>query len=287
MRLCAILLNYFGHQETIDCINCLAGQPLERIVVVENSGDASEENILRSSLSGFPNVELIASGSNLGFAGGVNFALKRMLPFGFDAFLLLNNDTLPPVGLIQKLLHGADAQSLDLASPIIYCHPEQAVLWSKGSYYNVWTGLVTSNPIPAVPGNFFYLPGCCLLIRRCVFESIGFFDEAFFMYGEDVDFCHRAAGRGFRMGIIPDAAIYHKTGSSAGHNSFFYEHHVNRAHLVLSKKNFSVNSLQAVALCLKIIFLGMRALLRTARYGNLNSIRGYMSALYKTMPEKK
>lgn len=279
MSVCVIILNYFGHQDTVDCVKALIDKRSDKIIVVENSGDLNEENILRSSLVRLPSIEIVSSCSNLGFAGGVNFALKRMLPFGFDAFLILNNDTLPPADLIQKLVHGAEAQSLDLASPLIYRHPEQTVLWSRGNYYNVWTGLVTNKPIPVLPGNFFYLPGCCMYVRRQVFEAIGFFDESFFMYGEDVDFCHRAEGKGFRIGIVPEALIYHKTAAASVQNSLFYEFQVNRGHLLLTRKLFRSTPAQLSALCIKLPVLFLRAFLRTIRFQNGKALGAYAVAL--------
>jgi N-acetylglucosaminyl-diphospho-decaprenol L-rhamnosyltransferase len=165
-----------------------------------------------------------------------------------------------------------------LASPVIYHHPEQDKLWSRGNYYNSWTGLLTEKPISLLPGDFFYLPGCCLLIRTRVFEAIGLFDEDFFMYGEDTEFCFRAFQKGFKAGIVPEAKIYHKTGSSAVHNSFFYEQHINRSHFLLGHKLFLNVYARLFVQTLKTILLGMRAIMRTLRYKNLNAFKGYLQA---------
>lgn len=278
MKLCVIVLNYFGHEETIACINRLTGQPLAKIVVFENSGSEDEKQILTTAFRETRIVEVISSKKNLGFAGGVNDALKQMMPKGFDAFLLMNNDTIPPSNLVDTLINGVESLSLDLASPVIYHHPEQEKLWSKGNYYNTWTGLLTTRPNSLLPGDFFYLTGCCLLIRTKVFDTMGFFDEDFFMYGEDTEFCFRAVRNGFKTGIVPDAKIYHKTGSSAVHNSFFYEHHINRSHFLLGHKLFLNFYARLFVQTLKTILLGMRAIMRTLRYKNLNALKGYLQA---------
>lgn len=276
VKLCVLVLNYFGCTDTIPCVKSLLGQPVDRICVVENSGDPAELKSLQEPLGGDAKVEIIQSGQNLGFAGGVNFALRRLLPLGFDGFVVLNNDTVLPPDLIDNLLKGAEERALDLASPVIYRYPDQHMLWSQGNYYNAWTGTLSTGRIP---GSIYYLPGCCLFVKRRVFETVGLFDESFFMYGEDVEFCHRAAQGGFHIGIVPDALIYHKTGAAAVQNSPFYELHINRGHMLLSKKLFASTGGQIVSLFIKIVVLFMRGCVRTLRFRNGNALRGYAAAV--------
>ncbi len=280
MKICAVLLNHFGHQETIDCVNRLMNTVIEKIIIVENSGSKEELQQLNNAFKKNRVVDILPSTRNLGFAGGVNYALKRLLPDGYDAFLLLNNDTLPPEDIIQKMLTGLKTASLDIAAPIIYRYPEMDSIWSQGTWYNTWAGLTTQRPLPLLPGNMLYLTGCCLLVTRRVFERVGLFDETFFMYGEDVDFCHRAAREGFSLGVVAKAKMYHKTSLSAVHNSLFYEYHINRSHLLLARKLFKSFSGQLFALILRLFFLGLRALIRTARFRNLNALRGYVAGLF-------
>jgi hypothetical protein len=272
------VLNFFGHEETIACVKCLVVQQINKILIIENSNDRNEEDSITSAFSDSALVETVRSGQNLGFAGGVNFALRRMMPLGFEAFLIINNDTVPPPDLVQKLCRGADAAGFDIASPVIYRYPEKDRLWSRGNYYNVWTGFITHNPL-ALPGNFFYVPGCCLLIKKDIFETIGFFNEVFFMYGEDVEFCHRAVTRGFRIGIVPEACLYHKAGGAAVQNSVFYEQQINKAHLLLAQALFSKKPSQRLSFCLKIIFLFLRTCKRTVGFCNFNAFRGHGAAL--------
>jgi N-acetylglucosaminyl-diphospho-decaprenol L-rhamnosyltransferase len=286
MNLCVIILNYFGHKDTIECVKGLLNQDIDKIVIVDNSADAEEEKGLQAFSSAHPVVEVFPTGKNLGFAGGVNFALKRVLPEGFDEFVVLNNDTLPVPDLMAKLLQGAKARSLDLASPLIYNYPEKTVLWSKGNYYNKWTGLIVDKPLTSLPGNSFYLTGCCLYVRRGVFESLGLFDESFFIYGEDVEFCHRANQKGFCLGVVEDALIYHKTGASSLNNSFIYEYHMNLSHFILARKLARNGFSQTLAVCLKTIFLSIRALIRALRYRNLVSIKAYVKAVCQQCQRK-
>ena len=278
MKLCAIILNYFGCADTIPCLQSLSDQPPEKICVIENSGDDRELEKLRAGIAGNAKAEIIPAGRNLGFAGGVNFALERMLPLGFEGFILLNNDTVLPPGAIGRLIAGAEKAGLEIASPVINCYPEQNRLWSRGNYYNRWTGLLSAEK-HAAAGGVFYLPGCCLFVRRRVFETVGLLDTAFFMYGEDVEFCRRAARAGFHIVIAPDAVIYHKTVAASVKNSLFYEIHVNRGHLLLARKLFGSAGGRLSALCLKAFVLFLRACIRTARFKNGNAMRGYAAAV--------
>jgi len=287
-KIAVIILNYFGHKDTINCVNCLVDQEASKIVVLDNSGSHAQEMALHNAFDPFPKVDIISSGKNLGFAGGINFVLKLLFAQQFDAFLIVNNDILAPPNLIENLIKGMRAESLDLGAPLIYHYPEKHLLWSQGNFYNPIFGIVRNSPIPCLPRNLFYLTGCCLFVRKKVFDTVGLFDESFFMYGEDVEFCYRAKKNRFRIGIVKDAQIYHRVNASSQNNSLFYEYHINRGHFILSKK-LSHSRLEYIAFfSIKLIILAMRALVRTIRYCNLNALRGYFMAakIDKHIPDR-
>lgn len=281
-KIAVIILNYFGHKDTINCVNCLVDQEASRIVVLDNSGSHAQEMALHNAFDPFPKVDIISSGKNLGFAGGINFVLKSLFAQQFDAFLIVNNDILAPPNLIENLIKGMQAESLDLGAPLIYHYPENHLLWSQGNFYNPIFGIVKNSPIPCLPRNLFYLTGCCLFVRKKVFDTVGLFDESFFMYGEDVEFCYRAKKNGFRIGIVKDAQIYHRVNASSQNNSLFYEYHINRGHFILSKKLSHSRFEYMAFFSIKLIILAMRALVRTIRYCNLNALRGYVMATQAT-----
>jgi len=282
MKICAIILNYFGYKDTISCVKSLVKQQISRIVILENSGCNNEKEKLKSAFEKLSQVDIIASHDNLGFAGGVNYILKQYLPSSFDTFLLLNNDTLVPHNQIKKLVSGMRDDFLDCASPVIYHYPEKNIIWSEGNYYNQITGFITRRSLN-LPGEMFHLTGCCLLIKRIVFETVGLLDESFFMYGEDVEFCSRAKKDGFKIGVVPESTIYHRASSSAQNNSLFYEYHLNRGHFLLTKQLYLTKKELSISLSGKILCLGLRAIIRAIRYGNVNSLTGYIKAI-KELP---
>lgn len=280
MKICGIILNYFGHEDTIACVQALVAQhELEKIIIVENSVNSSELRILKDIFQNDGQVEILEPSENLGFSGGVNLAANSVLDSDFEAFLLLNNDTLVPPNAVKYLAKGLFDNSLDMVSPNIYCYPEKHKVWAKGYYYNRFIGLITQRNISFMPGTIFYLSGCCVLICRKVFKDIGLLDTSFFMYGEDVEFCYRALQRGFRIGIVEKAYIYHKGNVSSQFNSLFYEYHINRCHFLLCNKLSKNKIEQRLSFLIKIFSLAMRALLRSYKYKNLNAFLGYKQAI--------
>ncbi|MDF1594187.1 MAG: glycosyltransferase family 2 protein [Desulfobacterales bacterium] len=283
MQICCIILNYFGHQDTVSCVRSLAGQDeLKRVVIVDNSADSGERGMLKAAFDTESQVEILFPQKNLGFSGGVNFAIANLNKESFDAFLLLNNDTVALPDSIRCLSKGMDENGFDMAAPVIYCFPERSELWARGYFYNRFSGLITHRDTSFIPGTLFYLSGCCILVHRQVFEKIGMLDASFFMYGEDIEFCYRAFQNGLRYGIVDQSRIYHKGNASSKNNSLFYEYHLNRCHLLLCDKMFSNKRGRKLSLVIKVIILAMRALARSIRYKNLNAISGYKQAIFET-----
>jgi GT2 family glycosyltransferase len=283
MKICGVVLNYFGREDTITCVQALVSQnELKKIIIFENSANSTELSILKDIFKNNGQVEILEPSQNLGFSGGVNLAVNSVLDSSFDAFLLLNNDTLVPPNTVRHLAKGLVDNGFDMASPIIYCYPEKRKVWAKGYFYNRFIGLITQRDISFIPGTIFYLSGCCILIHRKVFKDIGLLDTSFVMYGEDVEFCFRAVQKGFRIGIVDKAHIYHKGNVSSQFNSLFYEYHLNRCHLLLCEKLSEDAREQKLSFVVKLISLTMRALLRSFRYRNKNAISGYKQAIFKS-----
>jgi len=281
MRLCAITLNYFGADDTIACVRQLCSQPVDHVCVVDNSADPGQAARITEAFAGHAGVRVLETGKNMGFAAGVNYGLRRLHLPDYDAVLVVNNDTVVPEGFVETLTRGAHAAGLQISGARIQCYPDTARLWSRGSWYNAWCGLITHQPLP---GSVFYLTGCCLLIQRPVFDAIGFFDERFFMYGEDVEFCFRAARAGLTAGVIDEAVLFHKTSAASINNSLFYEQQVTHAHLLLSRCLFKSSAARALAGAVKLPFMCMRALVRSLRFGNANAFTALMSVLLHEKP---
>lgn len=199
-------------------------------VVYDNaSSDGSAEAIAAE----FPQVELIASGDNLGFAKANNVVAAQA---STDWLLLLNPDTEVHAGAIDNLMGFAKANpqagiwggrtvfpdgSLNIASCwgritpwSAFCNAvglraafPKSTLFNPEGYGNWQRDTVREVDI---------VVGCFLLIRRELWDELGGFNLKYFMYGEEADLCLRARAAGWRPMITPDAQIMHLVGASSG-----------------------------------------------------------------------
>ncbi len=220
-----VILNYNGYEDTLICLKSLSklfatGDQLYTIIVDNGSTDGSVEQFKSQSANWRTNLKIdkiIENQKNLGFAKGNNIGIKYALDKGADYVLLLNNDTKIIENFLPRLLN-IDA---DISSPVVKFREfpkSKNWMYDYGGVVNWSTGRTThlnksSKPNPPV-GEVDYVAGCCMLIRRNVFETIGLLDETYFIYFEDVDFCITAKKKGMRVVVDPASFIYHKLGGS-------------------------------------------------------------------------
>lgn len=232
-KLAIIILNYKTPGLVIDCLNSLENQiePGIEVVIVDNdSNDGSAERISEKiTLNDWGSwSRVLCSPVNGGFAAGNNFALKTIKA---DAYILLNSDTIVLPNAISELLHAMeenpkagligpamDGQDGKLeTSTFRFIRPITELIRTAR------TGLITKIlhrydvPLPAHESvaEPEWIGFACVLIRREVIEQIGFLDEGYFMYFEDVDYCHRVRQAGWTILYWPKSKIIHLLGGSS------------------------------------------------------------------------
>lgn len=174
-------------------------------------------------------VRCLLQGKNVGFAAGSNVGIKAALEDGCESVMLLNNDTVFGAGLFQELSQGLEAHHCDMVAPKIlyYDHPEK--IWATGGHFNRWLGYRHSHDgaNQLDDGKFdrarqiTFAPFCCVLIQSDVFSKIGYLDEDYFVYVEDVDYCYRALKAGLSMWVLGGCSLRHKVSSLTGYLSDF------------------------------------------------------------------
>jgi len=214
----------------------LAGRrPVTAVVVDNGSADGSADELAAwiNERHAGDWVTLVRSRENLGFAGGNNLGLESAA--GDGPVLLLNSDTELADGCLAACLHALTADpdigllSCRLVEPEgrtqmnarPFPTPPRAVAAALGLPWKFPRLFGWAHPDD--PGwdrdtearDVDWLGGAFLLIRRDVLDAIGPLDEAFFFYGEDIEFCHRAAEAGFRRRYDPaGTTLHHGSGSS-------------------------------------------------------------------------
>ena len=230
-ELTVIVVSYNTRELTLKCLETLHATTRRarfRTVVVDN---ASTDGSAAAIAAAFPQVELIASAENLGFARANNIAAAQA---GTEWLLLLNPDTEVHEGAVDALLDFARANpqagitggrtvfpdgSLNIASCWNRITPWSAFCNAAG-LSTVFATSTLFNP-EAIGGwardsvrEVDIVVGCFLMIRRPLWEALGGFDLKYFMYGEEADLCLRARAMGYRPMITPEAEIMHLVGAS-------------------------------------------------------------------------
>jgi GT2 family glycosyltransferase len=215
-------------RECIETVQREAGDVVYEIIVVDNSSrDGSAEMVMKE----FPAVRLIRSPVNLGFGAANNrgFALARgrfVVLLNSDAFLhphsleraVQHMDANPQVGLCGGRLVGRDGSWQP--SMRMFPSPLNEILTLTGlaaKYRNSrFFGRVDQTwADPLAPGPADWVPGAFSVIRREVLEQLGFFDERFFFYFEEIDLCRRVKSAGYSIWYWPDVVVTHLGGESA------------------------------------------------------------------------
>lgn len=214
-----IVLNWNGWRDTIDCLNALKRCTYAdlSIIVVDNGSTNESVSEIRTA---HPDVPILESGRNLGFAGGNNIGIRRALAQGADYVWLLNNDTLPHHDALTALVTKALIDSRIGAVGSICSRADQpgaTEAWA-GARVNLWIGYGRNTTEPQDDTWFHSLNGTSMLISRSALEDAGLLDERFFLYWEDTEFCLRLRKKGWRLAAAPDSYVLHKVNASTGGN---------------------------------------------------------------------
>ncbi len=293
MDLSVIIVNYnvrqFLENALVSIKRSLSGIDSEIIVVDNNSDDGSVE-MLREK---FPDVCLIASGTNMGFARANNVALKRAAG---KCLLLINPDTIvqedtcrvmldflsthPDVGLAGCKILNSDG-TFQLACRRSFPTPWVAFtkvsglssLFPRSRLFGKYN-LTYLNPdkmyeVDAVSGSF-------MMMSRRAFEAVGVLDESFFMYGEDLDWCYRTKQAGFKVYYVPTTKLIHFKGESTRRSNIDEIQVFYRAMQLFVEKHFSRSIVVEMLLTLGIILRAALAFVARAGQSILLAATDYV-----------
>ncbi|MGQ9847605.1 MAG: glycosyltransferase family 2 protein [Bacteroidales bacterium] len=242
-----IIVNWNGTEDTIECINSLKNVSYENLnlIVVDNNSDEDQKKRLIEFVNN-TDITLILNKDNSGFAGGNNIGIRKALENQSDYILLLNNDTTVDKDFLLPLLKIFESESnCGIVSPIINYYSKPDKVWSAGGKISKIRGSgfaitnIKSQNLSEKIREVSFVSGCCMLIKSEIFHKIGLFDEDFFLYVEDADFCVRTKKEGYRIFVANTSTIYHKVSNSTSIvNSPLPLYYMTRNRLYLVKKHF-------------------------------------------------
>lgn len=209
-----------------------------RILVVNNGpGDGAA---LRGPAHG--GIDVVDVGRNIGYAGGVNLGLREARSRGARFVTLLTNDAIIDLNSLDVLAGSLEAHHASLAAPLITYQGGERV-WADGLSFSDWHGVARNHKKgalrreqPSVVRDVRWITGCVMVLDLSTLGDLEF-DEDYFLYYEDVDFCDRVRYRGLR--IIVDGsitAIHPKVGETLFRFPPVQEYHMARSGLVYWKK---------------------------------------------------
>ena len=244
-----IILNWNGVKDTLECLESVykLDYPNFEVIVVDNGSTDNSVHLIRSA---FPKVSMIENNENLGYVGGNNVGMRYAINTCAQFVWLLNNDTVVAPDSLSELIHAAgQTDRCGLLSPVIYyyddpkkvqfcgtildwerkrfiqmCHPE----FVSGSQTiprleipkRVWDDRKDDREAVILDENAtlsdILLWGTALLINRDAIMAIGYLNEKYFSYHEDIEYSVRAINSGFTNVVVSKSKVYHKEASSSG-----------------------------------------------------------------------
>lgn len=228
----AVIIVSFNTRDLLHaCLASLADCTLPlSIIVVDNASFDGSVQMVRES---FPTVAVIETGCNLGFAAANNLGMQQAAEA--DYLLLLNPDTVVHPGAIEQLVAFLDAHPrVGMVSPrlrnpdgslqraafrfptllmsIFEVFPPGAAL--PGRFYNSWWHGRYPQEAADAPFPIDHPLGACMLVRRAVLAHVGGFDERYFMYSEEVEWCWRIRQAHWAIWQLPTAWVTHVGGGA-------------------------------------------------------------------------
>ncbi len=240
-RLSIITINYNGLKDTCELIDSIPFKEDTEVIVVDNASKQDEASIISKR---YPQVKVICSSKNLGFAGGNNLGIKEAKG---KYVLLINNDTYFKKFHIDVLI-----ERLESSDKIGIVCPKLRFAWGNNPIqfagYTPLSSLTVRNQAIGfgeedhgkynTPHPTPYAHGAAMLIKRKALEKVGLMPECFFLYYEEIDWSIMFTRAGYEIWYDPACTVYHKESQTTGQNSPLRTYYITRNRLLLVKRNY-------------------------------------------------
>ena len=243
-ELSIITVNYNGFADTVQLIESIQTHlaiPYE-LIVVDNGSMADEADMLKHQ---FPNIKVIRSDRNLGFAGGNNLGIEHATA---DFLFFINNDAYVKDDSFTHLVERMKKEPIlgGISPKILFADQEKLIQFAG---YTPLSPVTLRNRLIGFkeqdsgqydhPISTPYLHGAAMLILREAIEKVGGIPEIYFLYYEELDWSVQLRRAGYRLEFNPSAVVYHKESSSVGQESPLKAFYMTRNRMLFAKRNLS------------------------------------------------
>ncbi len=242
-----IILNWNGKQYLEECLDSVFDSTYKNLTVIlvdNNSNDGSSTFVKRN----YKKAILIQNRSNLGWTGGNNRGIKYALRKKADFIFILNNDTQIDKRCIEELVKEIDMKDdIGIVGPKILLKVNgkktNRISFAGGKfkpnrYFGIHIGnnKLDSKMYGKVKQTEF-VTGAAIMIKSEVFKKVGLFDDKYFIYYDEADFCMRARKKSYKIFYVPTAHVYHAFSGTVELNSPFQNYYTTRNHYLFVEKN--------------------------------------------------
>lgn len=239
-----VLVNYNALDHTLECIESIKSISYKNCSIVVVDNDSKEKSIYEIKLK-YKDVHIIVNDKNYGFSKANNIGIKYALDRGADFVCLLNNDTVIEKECLTILIKAYQSQREKIGivtGKIINYYDRKTIWYAGGDLSNVKGDAISygfgKRDFSYVDQNKIcsFASGCFMLIPREVVKKYPL-SEQYFLYYEDVEYCHKLYSDGYKVLYIPTAIIYHKESISTGKKSSLFSYYYTRNRLYYISQN--------------------------------------------------
>lgn len=208
-----LIVNYNGSEVLNPCLSSLTKSVYKNIdvIVVDNGSTDDSVSMIKKN---YKDVVLVEAGKNLGFASGNNLAYESAKG---KYVILLNGDTEVKPDWLNRLVEFAEEHpDGGVFTPKILFFEDKKTINSAGGMCDIYGFSPLRGTFEKDVGQYnktetvFYAHGAAMMIRKDLIDKIGFLDDSYFIYHEELDFCWRTWLSGYKVYYVPGAIVYHK-----------------------------------------------------------------------------
>ena len=280
-KLSIITVNYNGLKDTCALIETIPFNDTMEMIVVDNASKIDEGSIIQDK---YPQVRVIRSKQNLGFAGGNNLGINSAKG---QFIFLINNDTI----FKEFSVHALIARLESSAKIGVVC-PKIRFAWGNNPIqfagYTPLSRITIRNRAYGCGEEDYgqhnkdhatpYAHGAAMMLKREVIDKVGLMPECYFLYYEEIDWSMMITRAGYDIWYEPICTIYHKESQSTGQDSPLRTYYISRNRLLLVKRNSS-GFYKYLAYCYLILLVAARDMLKSSLKGRFDLVKATLRGI--------